>query len=71
MTPQAGPEREGTTGMAAVTPHECLFPVQPPAGSWLNPGPCECGQAWAQTPVGMLLATAAAYLPATPEGTPR
>ena len=24
--------------------HECSFPVQPPEGSILSPGPCQCGK---------------------------
>lgn len=27
----------------APPPHKCSFPVQPPRGSFTDPGPCECG----------------------------
>jgi hypothetical protein len=30
--------------MTTASPHECSFPIQPPDGSFLAPGPCECGK---------------------------
>lgn len=37
----------GETAPPGVTAHKCSFPVQPPGGSILNPGPCRtCGKTW-------------------------
>jgi hypothetical protein len=53
-------------------PHACSFPCNPPGGSFLEPGPCECGKTYAQGQADELLAAAAeaaaaAYpLPDTP-----
>lgn len=46
--------------------HKCGFPVQPPAGSWLNPGPCEvCGKTWDRAQAERALAEAQAAMAAT------
>lgn len=47
------------------TSHKHEFPVQPPEGSWLNPGPCRrCGKTWALEQAEKDLADAQAALAA-------
>jgi len=42
--------------------HEHSFPVQPPAGSVLNPGPCECGRTYKRHEIEEWLARALSAL---------
>jgi hypothetical protein len=51
--------------MTAPSPHECSFPVQPPDGSFLAPGPCECGKTFARARAEEMLAEANAAMAAT------
>jgi hypothetical protein len=49
-----------------TTPHQCEFPLQPPEGSLLNPGPCRtCGRTWARDVAARALAEAQAAMAAT------
>jgi hypothetical protein len=47
------------------TRHECSFPIQPPYGTFLAPGPCACGKTFARSQAETLLAEAVAAMNAT------
>lgn len=55
-------ERMGEIADAAQEAHEHSFPVQPPHGSLLAPGPCACGKTWAIRQAEGRLAAALAAL---------
>jgi hypothetical protein len=58
-----------TTETAA--PHSCTFPCQPPRGSLLKPGRCECGKSFERNKAENMLATALKWMEATgPGGVP-
>lgn len=49
-----------------MTDHEHAFPVQPPEGSWLKPGPCRvCGKTYERHEAERMAAEAQALLEAT------
>jgi hypothetical protein len=54
--------------MTEKTAHKHSFPVQPPRGSWSDPGPCECGKTWARSQAERAIEEAAA---AVSDKTPR
>lgn len=60
-----------TTAPRAAAPHSCTFPCQPPRGSLLKPGRCECGKSFERNKAENMLATALKWMEATePGGTP-
>ncbi len=44
-----------------LKPHVCLFPVQPPAGSFLSPGACACGNTYVPQPPVVCLCGSTRY----------
>jgi hypothetical protein len=55
--------------MTTHTDHKCLFPCNPPGGSFFAPGPCACGKTYARSQAEQMLAEALAAMDATePEG---
>jgi hypothetical protein len=51
--------------MTTQPAHKCSFPVQPPKGSWFNPGPCDCGKTYARSQAETLMEEATAAMNAT------
>ena len=51
--------------MTTGTAHVCSFPVQPPHGTILDPGPCECGKTFARAQAEKQLREALAAMDAT------
>jgi hypothetical protein len=45
-----------------TTAHKHAFPCNPPGGTFLNPGPCECGKTYAQNEADKALRHAVAAL---------
>jgi hypothetical protein len=54
----------------AEADHKCSFPVNPPGGSFTNPGACECGKTYARSEAERMLAEAEAAMAETEPGTP-
>lgn len=48
--------------MTTGTAHACSFPVQPPRGSFLDPGPCDCGKPFARAQAEQKLSEALAAM---------
>jgi hypothetical protein len=51
--------------MTTPSAHECSFPVLPPLGSILSPGPCDCGKTWARSQAELMREMADAAMAAT------
>jgi len=52
--------------MTTQTDHKCLFPCNPPGGSFFAPGPCgTCGKTYARSQAEQILAEARAAMKAT------
>jgi hypothetical protein len=63
-------ERQMAETVAPMTeaPHRCTFPCQPPAGSLLKPGPCECGKSFERNKAENMLTSALKWMEATTPG---
>jgi hypothetical protein len=57
-----------TTAPRAAVPHSCTFPCQPPRGSLLKPGPCECGKSFERNKAENMLNNALKWMEATEPG---
>jgi hypothetical protein len=54
--------------MTTQTGHKCSFPVLPPLGSILSPGPCDCGKTWDRSQAELMLAASVDAINATDPG---
>ena len=68
----AGQERDHPLAAGEAPPHECSFPLQPPEGTFLAPGPCRtCGKTYALAQAERQAAGAQAALAAAREAEAR